>query len=658
MKSPGKSADSHKSSSRSVTLALLVMAQFVVVLDFSIVQIALPTMRAELGISLADSQWIVSAYGLTFAGFLLLSGRLSDLYGRRRLFSIGLVLFALSSLAGGLAPSELVLIAARAVQGIGAAIASATGLSLIVVSFSEGPDRNRALSVFSAVSSAAFAAGVILGGVLTASLGWRSVFFINVPIGIIAALLTPLFIAESRGQASNRHLDLPGAASVTVGLSLLVYGLTEAANTSLSSYETLVPLALSVVVLSGFLIIEARTKAPLMPLSFLRRGTVFTANAIAILTISCMTSMIFLLTIYLQEFRGYSALSAGLAFLPTALVFLVVGGFLSARFVTRFGMKSVLVSSMVVLALGFFLLSRISLGSSYLLYVLPSMLVASLGAAFAFTAFNIAALSGAKQGEEGLASGLVNTSTQVGGPIGLAIAVTIASTIAAGLTGRTIAAATVDGFGYAFLGSTVMATVAVVFALALRVPKPTGAPAPILQTEQTIVAPTAQPRVGPASAVAAVGNQEMGIKKILLAVDGSENGQRAALTAMKLAKDYRAELLVLRVVNAPTALTPTAQRGQTSTIIQQFYDYAQKDATEYVDNIVAEARTSGVASVRGEVVRASSSPASTITEKAASEQADIIVIGSRGLDRPKRLFLGSVSSGVVADSEIQVLVVK
>ena len=497
MKSSEKTADTPKSSSRSVTLALLVMAQFVVVLDFSIVQIALPTMRAELGISLADSQWIVSAYGLTFAGFLLLSGRLSDLYGRRRLFSIGLVMFALSSLAGGLAPSELVLIAARAVQGIGAAIASATGLSLIVVSFSEGPDRNRALSAFSAVSSAAFAAGVILGGVLTASLGWRSVFFINVPIGIIAALLTPRFIAESRGQVSNRHLDLPGAASVTVGLSLLVYGLTEAANTSLSSYETLVPLALSAAVLSGFLIIESRTKAPLMPLSFLRRGTVFTANAIAILTISCMTSMIFLLTIYLQQFRSYSALSAGLAFLPTALVFLVVGGFLSARFVTRFGMKSVLVSSMVVLALGFFLLSRITLGTSYFLYLLPSMLVASLGAAFAFTAFNIAALSGAKQGEEGLASGLVNTSTQVGGPIGLSIAVTIASTIAASLTGRTIAAATVDGFGYAFLGSTVMATIAVVFALSLRVPKPIGAPAPVLQTEPIVAPPMAQPRVGP-----------------------------------------------------------------------------------------------------------------------------------------------------------------
>src|SRR5271169_5540069 len=209
--------DSPKGPSRSVPLALLVMAQFVVVLDFSIVQIALPTMREQLGISLADSQWIVSAYGLTFAGLLLLSGRMSDIYGRRRLFSIGLVIFALSSLAGGLAPSEIVLIAARAVQGVGAAIASATGLSLIVVSFAEGPDRNRALSIFSAVSSAAFAAGVILGGVLTEYFGWRSIFFINVPIGIVTAVLATRLLVESRGDPGQKRLDLPGALSVTTG---------------------------------------------------------------------------------------------------------------------------------------------------------------------------------------------------------------------------------------------------------------------------------------------------------------------------------------------------------------------------------------------------------------------------------------------------------
>src|SRR5579864_6809028 len=223
------------SSRLTIILTLLVLAQFVIVLDFSIVQIALPTMRSELSISLADSQWIVSAYGLTFAGFLLLSGRASDLYGRRKLFAIGLVVFALTSLAGGLAPSEGVLIGARAVQGIGAAIASATGLSLLVVSFPEGRERNRALSVFAAVSSAAFAAGVILGGVLTATLGWRSIFFVNVPIGIVAAAMALRLLVESRGQTSERRLDLPGALSVTAGLSILVYALTNAATAGLLS---------------------------------------------------------------------------------------------------------------------------------------------------------------------------------------------------------------------------------------------------------------------------------------------------------------------------------------------------------------------------------------------------------------------------------------
>jgi EmrB/QacA subfamily drug resistance transporter len=636
-----------KSSRRSLILALLVTAQFVIVLDFSIVQIALPTMRTQLDISLADSQWIVSAYGLTFSGLLLLSGRLSDLYGRRKLFSIGLILFALSSLAGGLAPSELVLIGARAVQGVGAAIASATGLSLIVVSFAEGPERNRALSVFSAVSSAAFAAGVILGGVLTQSLGWRSVFFINVPIGIVAAILASRIIAESRGQVGNRHLDVPGAITVTAGFSLLVYALTEAANTSLLSPETLGLLGLSAAVLAGFLVIESRSGAPLMPLGFLRRGTVFTANAIALVTVASMSGLIFLLTIYLQQIRGYSALSAGLAFIPTALVFLVVGGFLSAKFVARFGMKPVLLGSMIILAFGMVLLSQITLTTPYLTALLPWMMVASFGAALGFTAFNIAALSGARQGEEGLASGLVNTSTQVGGPIGLAIAVTIASVVAANLAGQTsILAGTVSGFGYAFLGDAVLATVGVVFVLTMRRPKRVEAAGLTTSPEFARVPAT------PAEIRAAT------VQKILVAVDGSKNGYRAAETAMKFAKDYRAELIVLRVITAPAQLTPTSQRAGTSSILKEFYDYAQKDAEDYVASLAAEAKSMGVPSAKGEVVRADSSPASAITERAKSEGVDLIVIGSRGLDRPKRVLVGSVSSGVVADSDVRVLVVK
>jgi EmrB/QacA subfamily drug resistance transporter len=453
----------------SIILALLVVAQFVIVLDFSIVQIALPTIRTELGISLADSQWIVSAYGLTFAGLLLFSGRASDFYGRRRLFSIGLFIFALSSLAGGLAPSEVILIGARAVQGVGAAIASATGLSLLVVSFPEGRERNRALSVFAAVSSAGFAAGVLLGGILTATLGWRYVFYVNVPIGIIAALLAPTLLIESRGQLSKRRLDLPGAITVTAGLSLLVYALTNAANQGLQSVQTIASLAICAAVLASFLVIEYRSEAPLMPLAFLRRGAVFSANALAILTTSTVGAMIFLITIYLQTIQGYSALSAGAAFLPTALVFLLVGGYLSARLVTRFGVKRVLIGGMTIQTAGFLMLTRLSVTTPYFSGLLPDMLVVSLGAATNFTAFNIAALTGAREGEEGLASGLINTSTQVGGPIGLAVAVTIVGLVTAGLAGSvTPASATVTGFRYAFLGDVALSVVGIFMASLIR----------------------------------------------------------------------------------------------------------------------------------------------------------------------------------------------
>jgi EmrB/QacA subfamily drug resistance transporter len=648
-----------KAPRRSLILGLLAVAQLVIVLDFSIVQIALPTIRTQLGISLADSQWIVSAYGLTFAGLLLLSGRMSDLYGRRRLFNIGLIVFALSSLAGGLAPSELVLIAARAVQGVGAAMASATSLSLLVVSFAEGQERNRALSVFSAVQSAAFAAGVILGGVLTASLGWRSIFFINVPIGIVAALLTSRFIVESRDQNASRHLDLPGAVTVTAGLSLLVYALTIAASTSLLSVETLSLLGLAAVALFAFMAIERRSKNPLMPLSFLRRRTVFTANAIAVLLVSTMSSVIFLLTIFLQQLQGFSALDAGLAFVPTAFVFLVGSGFLSARFVTRFGMRPVLIGSMVVLTIGFLLLSRITLGTPYLSALLPWLLVASTGAAFGWTAFYIAGLSGARQGEEGLASGIINTSTQMGGPIGLAIAVTIASVVAIRFTGQIgLSAATVTGFSYAFLADAIMTVIAIIFAAFLRRPSSIAVQAQKAVTVQEPLVVEAPQIRTPTAPTIAQKEEPVGINKILVAVDGSENARRAAETAIKFAKEFQAELIFLRVVTAPTILTPGAQRANSAGIIKQFYDYSERAAKEYLDSAVEEAKKAGVHSAKGEVIRTTSSPAQAIVERANGEKVDLIVVGTRGLSRPERLFLGSVSSGVVAEAEAQVLVVR
>ena len=643
-------------------LGLLSIAQLVVVLDFSIVQVALPSMRNELGISLADSQWIVSAYGLTFAGLLLLSGRISDVQGRRKLFSIGLIIFAVASLAAGLAPNELVIIASRAVQGIGAAIASATSLSLVVVSFKEGPERNRALSVFSAVSSAGFAVGVVLGGVLTASLGWRSIFFINVPIGIVAALLAGRYIAESRGDSINRHLDIPGAVLVTSGLSLLVYALTVAANTSLFSFQTLGLLGLAAVFLIGFLMAERRSRNPLMPLAFLRRRNIFAPNTIAILIASTTSSMIFLLTIYLQQIQGFSALYAGLAFLPTGVVWLVVSGFLSARFVTRFGMRPTLVGSMVVLAVGLLLLSTITIGTPFFAFLLPSLLVASVGAGFGWTAFYIAALSGADHGEEGLASGVVNTSIQVGAPIGLALSVTIAAGVTASLPGQLGgAASTVMGFDSAFLGDFVLAAIGIVFAAGLLGrPKNPEIQVSAASTVQKPLLTAPSPRLGETSPTISGSVKGLEVRKILVAVDGSQNGLRAAETAIRLAKDYGAELIILRAVTIPNTPTPTGHRGGAggSAILKEFYQYARKDAEDYVATLVSEANSLGVRSARGVVIRAMASPVSAIVDKANGEKVDLIVIGSRGLDRPKRILLGSVSTGVVANADSQVLVVR
>ncbi len=477
--------NANESTSRQTTvthsglvLAVLVAAQFIVVLDFSVVQIALPTIRSEFGVSLADIQWLVSAYGLTFAGFLLLSGRASDLYGRRRLFTLGLLLFSSSSLVAGLVPNEFVLIAARTVQGIAAAIISATGLSLIVVTFAPIGQLNRVLGIFTAVSSAGFTVGVILGGILTETLGWRSVFFINVPIGIVAAVLAPRLVAESRGQLANRRLDLPGAVSVTAGLTLLVYALSSVANGDLG-LRTLSVFGLAALTLAAFLAIEYRSDAPLVPLGFVRRGAVFSANAMALLSFGAGTGMIFMLTIYLQQLRGYAPLSTALLFIPPALIFFIVGGFMAARLVNRFGVRRVLVTSMALQTLSILLLTQISLDGNYFTTILPAFVLLALGGAPGYTAINIAALTAANPGEEGLASGMINTSGQIGGPIGLAMVVTIIGVASRSLGGGVASAPIlITGFQYAFGGATVLSGVTVLVALRIREPKSKLVPSP------------------------------------------------------------------------------------------------------------------------------------------------------------------------------------
>ena len=328
-----------------LVFALVISAVFLDVIDFSIVQVALPSIRTEFLVSLAESQWIVGVYGITMAGFLMLSGRAGDVYGQKKLFVFGVVLFTVASLVGGLAPSLLALVISRAVQGIGAAISSVTALSIFVALFPEGKERNRALGVFVAVLSAGFAAGSISGGVLTMGLGWRSVMFVNVPIGTVVAILSRRFLPEASGRAAIRHLDLAGALTVTSGLMLLVYALTNAASDGFLSIPTLVPLVVALVVLSAFLVIESRSKAPLLPLGFLRRGSVLNANVLALLLTTSMVGPGFILTIYMQQILGYSPLYAGLAFLPPALIFFFAGGWGSSRIVNRFGVRRVLIGS-------------------------------------------------------------------------------------------------------------------------------------------------------------------------------------------------------------------------------------------------------------------------------------------------------------------------
>jgi EmrB/QacA subfamily drug resistance transporter len=459
---------------RSLVLALVILAQFMVVIDFTIVQVALPSIGREFGVSINGLQWIVTAYSLTLAGFLMLSGRMGDIYGHKRLFIIGVLLFSLASLAGGLAPSDIVLIVARVLQGLGAAMASATGLSILVAAFPEGKERNRVLGVIAAASGSGFAAGMILGGVITTTFGWRWVFDINVPIGLVVSLLSIKYISSitHRRTCEHKHFDIFGAVSVTAGLMLLVYSLNVAQNIGIGSLLTLELLLSSVVVLAAFVLIEYRSKAPLMPLGFLRRSSIFEANAVGLLQVAASVGMIFILTNYFQQMLGYSALSAGLAFVPIGVVFLVVSGFLSARLVNRFGVKPILISGMTLQTIGYLLLSRISLTENYL-GLLGLMLLNGVGTGLGFTAINVAALTGTKRGEEGLASGLINTSRQIGGPIGLAILLTVANFETPGQTGQLVvhsatAAAIVTGFGYAFLAGALLTGIGIIFAALLK----------------------------------------------------------------------------------------------------------------------------------------------------------------------------------------------
>jgi EmrB/QacA subfamily drug resistance transporter len=420
---------------RHLGLALVVIAaaQLMVVLDATIVNVALPTIRAALGFSDNGLEWVVNAYALTFGGFLLLGGRAGDILGRRRVFIAGIVLFSAASLLGGFATGQAWLLAARALQGIGGAIVAPTALSLITTTFREGPQRNRAMGVYAAMSIGGAAVGLLAGGVLTTYASWRWVFFVNVPIGIVVALMAPRFLAES--ERHTGRFDLPGAITGTGGLVALVYGLSSAATSAngvshWGDTKVIASLLAAVVLLGSFLAIESRSKHALMPLRIFRSRNRSAANLIMLCIGTSMFGMFFFLTIFVQTVWGYSAIKTGLAYLPMVGVIMAMAG-ISAGLVPRIGARPLLLAGSAIAASGMFWLSRINEHSSYAGGLLGPMILTAAGLGMLFMPVTLVALSKVEDRDAGLASSLVNTGQQVGGSIGLAVLGTVAWTVVA-----------------------------------------------------------------------------------------------------------------------------------------------------------------------------------------------------------------------------------
>jgi EmrB/QacA subfamily drug resistance transporter len=453
---------------RWLALILLAAAQFVVVLDASIVNVALPTIGKALDFSDENLPWIVNAYVLTFGGFLLLGGRTADLLGRRRVFMAGLLLVAVASLAAGFAASEGQLIAARAAQGLGAAIISPAALSIVTTIFRDGAERNKALGVWGAVAGAGGAAGVLLGGILTDGLGWEWVLWVNVPVSLIAFALTPRLIAESRASDQARAFDVAGAVTVTAALSLLVYAVIDASEAGWGSSKTLGLIALALVLLAAFVAIELRSRKPLVPFSIFRIRTLTGANVVGILVGASLFSMFFFISLYMQQVLGYSAIHAGLSYLPLALTIMASAG-VASQLVTRVGYKAVLAAGLLFIVAGLLWFSRISVGGGFTTDILGPSLLAAIGLGFSFVTTTIAAVSGVAEEESGLASGLINTSQQVGGALGLAVLSSLATTHTEDLlgSGTGLKQALTEGFQTAFLGGAAIAALGFVLTLVL-----------------------------------------------------------------------------------------------------------------------------------------------------------------------------------------------
>jgi EmrB/QacA subfamily drug resistance transporter len=456
---------------RWLALYVLCLGTLMIVLDATIVNVALPSIKEDLGFSKTSIAWVVNAYLLTYGGFLLLGGRLGDLLGPRRLFIAGIAFFTAASLACGLATSQGFLVTARAVQGLGGAVASAVGLSLTMTLFTEPAERAKAMGVFGFVAAGGGSIGVLLGGILTGTLNWHWIFLVNFPIGVLVVLLTFRLLPPAPGLARGARIDFAGAVTVTAALMLAVYAVVNGNQKGWTSAQTLGMLGASVALLVLFLAIESRVREPLMPLRLFRLRNVATANTIGVLWAVAMFAFFFLSALYLQLVRGYSPLRVGLSFLPSNLIMGVFSLGLSAKLVMRFGFRLPLATGLLLAALGLGLFARIPVHANFVMDVLPSMILLGFGAGMAFNPVLLAAMSDVEPSESGLASGVVNTAFMMGGALGLAVLASVAAsrTDALRRSGHDVPSALTGGYHVAFLiGALVSIAAAVLAGVVLR----------------------------------------------------------------------------------------------------------------------------------------------------------------------------------------------
>ena len=468
---------------RWLALAVIVAAQFMVVLDVAIVNVALPSIKTDLHFSQESLQWVITAYAIFFGGVLLLGGRLADLLGRRRMFMTGLLLFTASSLLDGLSWSAGSLIAFRSLQGLGAALLSPAALSILTTTFREGRERNLALGIWGAASGSGGAAGVLLGGALTSAFNWSWIFFINVPAGILVLAMSPSLLRESRAELAHRHFDFAGAASITAGLMLLVYAMTRANQHGWGTTGTIGLLAASALLITAFLIVEVRSTAPLLPMRIFRLRTLTASNVSGLLMSAAIFSQFFLLTLYMQQVLHYSALKTGVAYIALTLT-IVSFSAVSQALVTRLGIRRVMPAGLALSTAALVLFARLPVHGHYFPDLFPAFLLSGMGLALAFVPLSIGGLTGVRQADAGVASGLITTAQQIGGAIGVAAATTIATTVTSRYltthpaTADLGSAALTHGFQVAFYGLAAVAAVGALLAAVLvesKAPTPVGA---------------------------------------------------------------------------------------------------------------------------------------------------------------------------------------